>query len=126
MRMMWSGASKTAISTAGGLVAAIGSTLCCAGPLVAVFIGVSGAGLARTFEPLRPFFVAVTIGAFAYGHWTVRKLNRAVCAGDEECAAGTVCASPNGRRWINLRLWTATAVAAPLLLFPWWSRFVFQ
>lgn len=123
---MWSGASKTAISTVGGLVAAIGSTLCCAGPLVAVLIGVSGAGLARTFEPLRPLFVGLTIGAFAYAHWTVRRLNRAVSAVGEQCAPGTACASPNGRRWINLGLWAATVLAAPLLLFPWWSRFVFQ
>lgn len=51
---MPSTSSKAGLSAAGGIAAAIGSALCCAGPLVALLLGVSGAGLARTFEPLRP------------------------------------------------------------------------
>lgn len=35
--------SKAALAATGGVVAAIGSALCCAGPLVAVFLGLSGA-----------------------------------------------------------------------------------
>lgn len=53
MRMMRSATTKTVFSSAGGLTAAVGSTLCCAGPLVAVLLGVSGAGPARTFD-VRP------------------------------------------------------------------------
>ena len=118
MTMMWSGTAKTALSTAGGLAAAIGSTLCCAGPLVAVLVGVSGAGMARTFEPLRPVFVVLTVGAFAYGHWNARRLMTAACV------PGSPCASPRAVRWMNGLLWAATVIAPLLLLFPWWSRYV--
>jgi mercuric ion transport protein len=116
--MMWSGTTKATLSTAGGLAAAIGSTLCCVGPLVAVLVGVSGAGIARTFEPWRPAFVVLTVGAFAYGHWNVRRLKTAVCE------PGSPCASPRTVRWINALLWVGTVIAAPVLLVPWWSRYV--
>jgi len=37
---------------------------------------------------------------------------------------GTLCASSLGRRRMRWALWFATAVATPLLTFPWWSKFV--
>lgn len=40
---------RVALSATGGIMAALAATLCCAGPLVAVVRGVSGAGLARAF-----------------------------------------------------------------------------
>ena len=55
---MTTSVTKTVLATTGGVAAAIASALCCAGPLVAVALGLSGAGLAATFEPLRPYFVA--------------------------------------------------------------------
>ena len=59
--------SKTLLAAGGGVAAALGSALCCAGPLVAVFLGLSGAGLVATFEPLRPYFVAATTLSLALG-----------------------------------------------------------
>jgi mercuric ion transport protein len=115
---MPSTSSKAAVSTVGGIIAAIGSTLCCAGPLVAVLIGVSGAGLSRMFEPLRPVFVVGTVAALGYAHWTVRR------ADVRACEPEAVCASPTVRAWTKWTLWIGTALAVPLLLFPWWSRFV--
>lgn len=44
------------LSTLGAVGAAVVSTLCCVGPLLYVSLGV-GAGLASTFEPLRPWFL---------------------------------------------------------------------
>lgn len=114
---MPSPSSKAGLSAAGGIVAAIGSTLCCAGPLVAVLLGVSGAGLSRTFEPLRPVFVVVSIAALGYAHWSVRRSAAA-------CEPGSVCEMPAVRAWAKWLLWIGTIVAAPLLLFPWWSRFL--
>src|SRR5216684_250220 len=51
---------------------AVVSSLCCAGPLVAVAIGLSGAGLAATFEPLRPYLVAGTVLALGFGFAVLR------------------------------------------------------
>src|SRR3989475_1092339 len=64
---MTTSVTKTALAATGGVVAAVVSTLCCAGPLVAVALGLSGAGLAATFEPLRPYFVAGTVLALGFG-----------------------------------------------------------
>ena len=115
---MASPASKAILAAAGSVAAAVGSALCCAGPLVAVALGVSGAGLAATFEPLRPYFVAGTVLALGFGFVVLR--------GEEKraCEPGTLCASPIARRRMKWALWTATIVSIPLLTFPWWSKLV--
>ncbi len=109
---------KTLAAATGGIVAAVVSALCCVGPLVAVFFGLSGAGLAATFEPLRPYFVAGTAGALGFGFLVLRREER------RACEPGTLCASPLARRRMKAALWVATAIAIPLLTFPWWSKFV--
>lgn len=110
--------SKTLLAAGGGIAAAIGSTLCCAGPLVAVFLGLSGAGFAATFEPLRPYFVATTTLFLVLGFVAVRREER------KACQPGQLCASPTIRRRMKRLLWIATAIAVPLVTFPWWSGFV--
>ena len=110
--------SKTVLAATGGIAAAVGSALCCAGPLVAVFLGLSGAGLAATFEPLRPYFLAATGASLGLGFFMVQREER------KACEPGTPCASPAARRRMKTRLWIATAIAIPLVTFPWWSRFV--
>jgi mercuric ion transport protein len=100
-------------------VAAIGSALCCAGPLVAVALGLSGAGLAATFEPLRPYFVAGAAMALGSGFVVLHRERR------RACTPSAICASPLARRRSKWALWLATAVAFLLVTFPWWSRFVF-
>lgn len=110
---------RRAAGAAGGAVlAAVGSALCCAGPLVAVAVGVSGAGLASTFEPARPYFVGATVLALAVGHWTVRREER------NACEPGTPCADPRTRRRMRWTVWLATVLAAVFVTFPYWSRFV--
>ncbi|MDP3773214.1 MAG: mercuric transporter MerT family protein, partial [Gemmatimonadales bacterium] len=106
-------------AAAGGAVAAaLGSALCCAGPLVAVALGLSGAGLARTFEPLRPYFVGATALALGVGHWSLRKEER------NACEPGRPCADPRTRRVMRWTVWLATIFAAVFATFPYWSRFV--
>ena len=117
---MLSAASKTVLAAAGGITAAVGSALCCAGPLVAVALGLSGAGLAATFEPLRPYFVGGTALSLGFGFAALRREEA------KACEPGTLCASPVARRRMKLLLWIASAVAVPLLSFPWWSPFVFR
>src|SRR5690349_18228116 len=109
---------KTLLAAAGGVAAAIGSAVCCAGPLVAVFLGLSGAGLATTFDPLRPYFVAATTLFLALGFVAVRREE------SRACQPGQLCASPAVRRRMKRLLWIATAIAVQLVTFPWWSRFL--
>lgn len=112
--------SKATIASVGGILAAVGSTLCCAGPLVAVTLGLSGAGLATTFEPLRPWFVGGTALSLGYGFFTLRREET------RRCEPGSLCASPVARRRMRALLWSATMIAIPLLTFPWWSPFIIK
>lgn len=117
---MPSATSKTTLAALGGIAGAVGSALCCAGPLVAVALGLSGAGLATTFEPWRPYFFGGTVLSLGYGFVALRREET------KACEPGTLCASPLARRRMKVLLWIATAVALPLLSFPWWSLILFQ
>jgi mercuric ion transport protein len=112
--------SKAKLASFGAVVAAVGSALCCAGPLVAVTLGLSGAGLATTFEPIRPWFVGGTVLSLGYGFFTLRREDT------KACEPGTLCASPVARRRMRVLLWSATVIAVPLLTFPWWSPFLIK
>lgn len=109
---------KTLLAALGAIGAAIGSALCCVGPLVAVALGLGGAGLAATFEPLRPYFLGGTVLFLGLGYVAVYREDR------KACEPGSVCGSPEVRRRMKRGLWIATAVAIPFATFPWWSKFV--
>ncbi|MGH7701056.1 MAG: mercuric transporter MerT family protein [Gemmatimonadales bacterium] len=112
--------SKTILATLGAVGAAVGSAVCCAGPLVAVTLGLSGAGLAATFEPLRPYFVIGAFGFLALGFVAVRREEQKACEPE------TPCASPMVRRRMRRALWIATGVVAVLATFPWWLPFILR
>lgn len=109
---------KTMFAAVGGTVAALGSALCCAGPLIAVTLGVSGAGFASTFEPLRPYFLGATAVLLAGGFVMVHREEK------KACEPGTTCADPKSRRRMKIALWVATALAIVLATFPTWSGWV--
>ena len=107
---------KTLVAGIGGVAAAFLSALCCAGPLIFVMFGV-GAGLAATFEPLRPIFGVVMIGAFALGFKAVYGRRSAPTTEGN----GAACAMPRSRTREMAILWGALIVALILWTFPTWS-----
>lgn len=109
---------RSVAAATGGVLAAIGSALCCVGPLVAVVLGFSGAGLASTFEPLRPFFLVGAAASLTWGWVTVKREERLACE------PGRPCASPIARRRMRRWLVLATIFVLVLATFPVWSRFV--
>lgn len=109
---------KTLLLGMGGVGAALASALCCAGPVVAVMIGVSGAGLASTFEPLRPWLLGATAGFLLMGFWMVDREEK------KACEPGRPCAEPRARRRMKTVLWVATAAAVALATFPRWQGLV--
>lgn len=114
---MSSPARNTVLAATASVATAIGSAVCCVGPLAAVFFGLSGAGLASAFEPLRPYFVGATALSLGLGFVALHREER------KACEPGRPCASPEVRRRMKRWLWMATAIALPLVTFPWWSRF---
>jgi mercuric ion transport protein len=109
---------KPTLAVLGGVTAAVGSALCCAGPLVAVALGLSGAGLAATFEPLRPYFLAGTAVLLGSGFYLLHREEK------NACEPGKACADPRVRRRMRVTLLVATVLALVFGAFPWWSKFV--
>lgn len=106
---------RARLASVGVVGAAIGSVLCCLGPLVAVSLGVSGAWLAGTFDPLRPYLLGATAFLIAGGHYVNWREGR------RACVPGSICASPVARRRMKWWMWIATAIAVPLATYPWWA-----
>jgi len=110
--------NKTLFAAGGSIAAAFASALCCAGPLIAVAAGVSGAGIASTFEPLRPYFLAATALLLGLGFYLLRREER------KACEPGKPCADPAARRRMKIMLWTATVIAIVFASYPTWSLWV--
>lgn len=91
------------------------SALCCAGPLLAAVVGVSGGALAGALEPLRPLFLGVTGVALGSGYLLVRREER------RACEPGTACAGPHVRRRVKIGLAVAALLALILASYPTWS-----
>jgi mercuric ion transport protein len=109
---------KAGAPAAGGVAAAFVSAICCAGPVLAVAVGVSGAGLASSFEPLRPYFLVATGASLVLGFWLLHREER------KACEPGKACANPRVRRMMRITLWTATILAAVFATFPSWQELV--
>jgi mercuric ion transport protein len=90
----------------GGILGALAASSCCILPLVFVSLGVSGAwiGNLTALAPYKPLFVAATLGLLGYGYYLVYwKL-------PQTCAPGEACARPMPHCFVQLWLWTATAL----------------
>ncbi|MCI0432236.1 MAG: mercury transporter MerT [Gemmatimonadetes bacterium] len=110
---------NTLLTALGGIATAFASALCCAGPILAVMAGVSGAGLAATFEPLRPYLLGSTAAFLGFGFHTVHREEK------KACEPGKPCADPKVRRRMKFMLWTATVVAVVFATFPRWQTLIF-
>lgn len=104
----------------GAVLAAFGASLCCVGPILFVTFGV-GAGLASTFEPLRPLFTALTAVGLGIGFYTVYGRKPKAQPADACCAPGDACAVRRNRTREKVILWTATVLALVFWSFNYWS-----
>lgn len=70
--------NNSSLPLAGGIAAAIGAGLCCAGPLVLLLLGVSGSwiGNLTLLEPYRPIFILLVVALFSFAGWKIyREIN---------------------------------------------------
>ena len=98
------------------VVTALGASLCCIGPIVAVTFGMSSLAALAKYEPLRPIFGVVTAVLLAVAFYATYKR--------PACEPGSVCATHGSNRIqkINrMALWIGTAVAVAVFTFPTWS-----
>ncbi|MBA2079437.1 MAG: mercuric transport protein [Rhodanobacter sp. SCN 65-17] len=97
----------------GGLAAMLASA-CCLGPLILVSIGLSGAwiGQLTRLEPLRPWFLLVSLIALGSAYWRIYRRPPA-------CLPGEMCASPAIRRVYKALFLLVVALIAVAFAFPY-------
>lgn len=105
-------ANKTQKTTLiGSILSALLASVCCLGPIIFAFLGISGAGLVLKFEAYRPIFIVVAVALLGVaGYLTYRRKP------PEECAPDTYCATPRSARVNKILFWTAM-IAVVLAIF---------
>jgi len=97
-----------------GVLAAVGASICCVGPLVLLALGISGAWISTltALEPYRPIFIGLTL---LFLGLSFRKLYLV----PQACAPDTPCADPRTVKHQRLIFWAVTGLLLVLLLVPW-------
>jgi len=110
---MIEGKAETGSLVTGG-VAAIFASACCAGPLILLAVGVSGAwiGYLTLLEPYRWIFIGIAVAALLFA-W--RRIYRPAA----QCEPGQVCAVPRTRRVYRAAFWMVAAIAVVAAAFPY-------
>lgn len=99
-----------------GVLAGIGSSLCCVVPLLLLSLGLGGAWVASltAFEPLRPVFIGLTL---LFIGLAFRKLYLA----PRDCESGMLCADDETLQRQRMIFWVVTIPLFGLLAFPWFA-----
>jgi mercuric ion transport protein len=101
-------------SMVGGVLAAVGASLCCVVPLVLLALGIGGAWIANltALEPYRPVFIGLTVMFVVLAY---RRLYVAAPA----CAPGEACADPVTLNRQRNVFWVVVVLLAGLVAVPW-------
>ena len=103
-------------SLAAGVLAALGASACCAGPLILLLLGVGGGWASRliAIEPYSPYFTVLTmlfLGAAFYNLYLRRRV----------CAPADVCATDSVIRNQRIMIWLVALPIVLLLTLPLYS-----
>lgn len=103
-------------SLAAGILAAIGASVCCVGPLLLLALGIGGAwvGNLTAVAPYRPAFIALTLLFLGMAF-------RRLYVVPQACAPNTRCAAPQTMRRQRVVFWIVTTLLASLLAVPWFA-----
>jgi len=101
---------------AAGILAAVGASICCVGPLVLLALGVSGAwiGSLTALEPYRPLFIGLALLFLAFAFHRLYLARRV-------CAPGSACANPRTLKRQRLAFWIVTILVLGLISVPWFA-----
>ena len=101
------------------VLAAIGASVCCVGPLVLLMLGIGGAWVANltALEPLRPWFIAATLLFLGLAF-------RRLYLQPQVCEPGSVCAEPIVLKRQRLIFWVVALAILALLSVPWLAPYV--
>lgn len=99
----------------GSVVAAVGASVCCIGPLVFTALGAGAlSAVAIRFEAYRPAFLIVSVALLGAGFYTTYKP-----PAPERCGTDGTC-QPSSREVAKAALWLATLLVILLATFPYY------
>ena len=101
-------------SLAAGIVAAIGASVCCVGPLLLLALGIGGAWISNltALEPYRPIFIGLTLLFLGLSY-------RQLYFARQLCAVGAACPDPRALKRQRLIFWLVGVLLLGLLAVPW-------
>jgi mercuric ion transport protein len=104
--------SKAAL--AAGVLAGIGGSACCVGPLLLVSVGISGAWISHltALEPYRPIFAGAAVLLFAVAFWKLYMV-------PQTCAVEGDCVSEHTRKLQRTAFWVLMPITLGFLVSPW-------
>ena len=111
---------SSTLSIAGGIAAAIGASLCCAGPFILLSVGISGAWISHLtqLEPYRPYFIFIVAALFLTAGWQL-------FSPISHCQNGTACAAPQVRRRRQLIFISALIISLLFISSSSWIPWLF-
>ena len=101
-------------SLVAGVLAAIGASVCCVGPLVLLTLGIGGAWIANltALEPMRPWLIAATLIFLGLAF-------RRLYLQPQVCEPGAPCAEPLVLKRQRAIFWVVALALLVLLAVPW-------
>ena len=102
----------------GAVLAAIGASVCCVGPLLLLSLGIGGAWMSTltSMAAVRPFFIIITLIFIGLSY---RKLYLI----PENCEEGQACAVPEVKQRQRIIFWVSSVLILLLLIFPWYAHY---
>jgi len=103
----------------GAILAAIGASACCVGPLLLLSLGFGGAWMSTltSMEGIRPFFFALTLLFIWMGFMKLY-------LSEDDCQEGAVCVNPKVQRNQRIIFWIGSVGLLLLLSFPWYAVYI--
>jgi mercuric ion transport protein len=106
---------KTKAALAGGVLAGIGASACCVGPLLLLSLGIGEAwiGHLTALEPFRPLFIALTAVFLGIAFWRLYPVPQS-CAASDGCVPGRRTRSVQ-----RILFWILAPITLALVASPW-------
>ncbi len=100
------------------ILAAIGASACCVGPLLLLSLGIGGAWMSTltSMTAVRPFFFALTLLFIWLGFMKLY-------LSEDDCQAGDICAATTVQRNQKIIFWIVSTAILLLLSFPWFAPY---
>ncbi|QCF26484.1 mercuric transporter MerT family protein [Hydrocarboniclastica marina] len=113
-------ARRKGLLASGSIIGAVLASSCCILPLVLLSLGIGGAWMSNltALAPYQPYFIAMTLLMLGAGFYNVYRKPKNACHADA-CGVDGYCGTPLAERVIKIALWSASALVALALAWPY-------